>query len=186
MVDAAGTTKYAYTAGNQLYTEDGPMASDTVTNTYWNRLRMALKLQQPTGAWTNGFGYDSAKRLTNVISQAGSFTNEYFSGLGGGSGYSSALVKRLLLPNLSIITNDYDVVGRQLGTYLRTSSGTCLDSNTYGYNLVGQRTAFTNAAGTYYLYSYDNIGQLKVADSSVNTEDRGYFYDAAWNLHPVR
>ena len=66
MVDASGTTAYSYTSGNQLYTEDGPFASDTVTNTYWNRLRMALKLQQPTGAWTNGFGYDSAKRLTNV------------------------------------------------------------------------------------------------------------------------
>jgi RHS repeat-associated protein len=33
------------------------------------------------------------------------------------------------------------------------------------------------------LYSYDNIGQLKVADSSDNTEDRGYAYDAAWNLN---
>src|SRR5947208_10504955 len=26
-------------------------------------------------------------------------------------------------------------------------------------------------------------GQLTIADSSVNTEDRGYFYDAAWNLN---
>ena len=31
-------------------------------------------------------------------------------------------------------------------------------------------------------YSYDNIGQLKVGDSSVPSEDRGYLYDAAWNL----
>ncbi len=30
---------------------------------------------------------------------------------------------------------------------------------------------------------YDPIGQLKIADSSVNTEDRGYKYDAAWNLN---
>ena len=33
------------------------------------------------------------------------------------------------------------------------------------------------------LYSYDNIGQLKVATSSVSTENRGYTYDAAWNLN---
>ena len=32
----------------------------------------------------------------------------------------------------------------------------------------------------------DKIGQLTVTDSSVNTEDRGYVYDAAWNVHPVR
>ena len=37
MVDAAGTTKYTYTAANQLLTEDGPFTSDTVTNTYVNR-----------------------------------------------------------------------------------------------------------------------------------------------------
>ena len=56
MVDNVGATKFTWTAGNQLATEDGPWASDTVTNTYNNRFRSALSLQQPTGAWTNGFG----------------------------------------------------------------------------------------------------------------------------------
>ncbi len=84
-------------------------------------MRTNLSLQQPTGAWTNRFGWDAAKRLTNVTSQAGSFTNEYVPGVAGASGYSSRLIKRLLLPNLSIITNDYDSVGRQLGTWLKTS-----------------------------------------------------------------
>ena len=46
MIDAAGTSAYAYTAGNQLWTEDGPWASDTVTNTYNNRLRTGLILQR--------------------------------------------------------------------------------------------------------------------------------------------
>jgi len=31
MVDAAGTTAYGYAAGGQLWTEDGPWSSDTVT-----------------------------------------------------------------------------------------------------------------------------------------------------------
>src|SRR5207245_1144896 len=122
------------------------------------------------------------KRLTNVTSQAGSFTNEYFPGVAGASGYSSRLIKRQLLPNLSIITNNYDSVARQLGTWLRTSAGLALDTNTYGYNSASQRTTFTNAAATYQ-YTYDNIGQLKISDSSVDTEDLGYFYDAAWNLN---
>jgi len=42
MVDAAGTAKYTYAAGGQLYTEDGPFACDVVTNTYNNRLRVSL------------------------------------------------------------------------------------------------------------------------------------------------
>lgn len=58
-----------------------------------------------------------------------------------------------------------------------------MDSAIYGHNQANQRTAFTNAAGTYVLYSYDNIGQLVVATSSVSSEKRGYFYDTAWNLN---
>lgn len=40
MVDGVGTTIYTYTAGSQLSTEDGPWASDTVTNAYSNRLNI--------------------------------------------------------------------------------------------------------------------------------------------------
>src|SRR5206468_1184925 len=76
-VDGIGTTIYTYSAAGQLLTEDGPWASDTVTNTYSSRLRVALGLQQPTGAWTNGFIYDPASRLTNVTSQAGTFAYRY-------------------------------------------------------------------------------------------------------------
>jgi RHS repeat-associated protein len=180
MVDAVGTTLYTYTTGGQLLTEDGPFASDTVTNGYVNRQRVSLGLQQPTGAWTNAFGYDAAARLTNVTSQAGSFSYHYSA---GGTVLPGTLIRRIALPNTSLITNFYDGEARLTGTFLQTSGGSTLDSATYGYNVANQRTTFTNAAGTYVQYSYDNIGQLKVADSSVNTEDRGYNYDAAWNLH---
>ena len=183
MVDAAGTTKYTYTAGNQLLTEDGPFASDTVTNIYLNRLRTALSLQQPTGLWTNGFAYDAARRLTNLVSKAGSFADEYSTGVGGASGFSSHLVKRLLLPNLAAITNDYDATARLLATHLRTSAGVLTNKHEYGYNQAGQRTNETRVDARTVAYAYDSIGQLKVADSSVSTEDRGYAYDSAWNLN---
>jgi YD repeat-containing protein len=55
MVDAVGTTKYTYTTGNQLQTQVGPFASDTLTLKYTNRLRATLKLQQPQVFWTNAF-----------------------------------------------------------------------------------------------------------------------------------
>ena len=79
--------------------------------------------------------------------------------------------------------NTFDSVARLTGTWLNNSTNGTLDSATYGYNTGNQRTTFTNAAGTYLGYTYDPIGQLKIADSSVNTEDRRYVYDAAWNLN---
>src|SRR5579883_111568 len=176
MLDAVGTTTYSYTAGNQLWTETQPFASSTVTNRYVNWLRTSMVLQQPSGLWTNKFVYDAAGRLTNVTSPSGVF------GYGFGA-RPSTLVSRLSLPNTSCITNTFDSGARLTGTYLDNNSGTVLDSSIYGYNAASQRTAFTNAAGTYVQYSYDNIGQLKVAISSASTENRGYAYDSAWNVN---
>ena len=59
LVDAPGTTKFAYTACGQLWTEDGTFSSDTVTNRYTSRWRTGLKFQQPTGDWTHLFAYDA-------------------------------------------------------------------------------------------------------------------------------
>ena len=78
------------------------------------------------------------------------------------------------LPSGAYITNYYDPVARLLSTLLKNSGGSTLDSALYGYNEGNQRTAYTNAAGAYVLYTYDPIGQLKVATSSVSSEDRGY------------
>jgi YD repeat-containing protein len=64
-----------------------------------------------------------------------------------------------------------------------------LDSAIYSYNSANQRTAFTNAAGTYARYSYDPIGQLKVVRTTnssgtiISGETKGYNYDKAWNLN---
>ena len=69
--------RIALRSGGLLNTEDGPWSSDTVTNSYVNRLRTSLVLQQPTGLWTNGFIWDAAGRLTNATSRAGSFVYQY-------------------------------------------------------------------------------------------------------------
>ncbi len=63
-----GTTKYSYTLGNQLLTELSPFSSGGLTNTYVNRLRISLSLQQPTGTWTNRFVYDAnGNCVTNFV-----------------------------------------------------------------------------------------------------------------------
>src|SRR6266508_6965024 len=53
----------------------------------------------------------------------------------------------------------------------------------YLYNQGNQRTRLTRTDASYYTNNYDNIGQLAWADSTVAGEDRGYLYDAAWNLN---
>jgi len=176
MVDAAGTTKFTYTAGGQLLGEDGPLADDTVTSVYSNGLRTGWTLQQPNDVWWNSFGYDSARRLVGVASPAGTFGYSFLTG-------ASPLVSYLSLPNGSHIEKAYDNVARLRSTKLLDSGSSVLDSSAYGYNAASQRVAFTNAAGTWVNNRYDRIGQLAVADSSVNSEDRGYSYDAAWNLN---
>jgi RHS repeat-associated protein len=171
-----GTTKYTYSAAGQLLTEDGPFRFDTVTNIYSNRFRIKLSLQQPTGSWTNAFAYDSTKRLTNVTSPAGAF----------GYLYDATLFthhpERITLPNTSYITNIFDADARLTATYLENSGNSVLDSYVYVYDPANQRTNLTRVDSTV-AYKYDPIGQLKVADSSVAGEDRGYSYDSAWNLN---
>jgi len=183
MVDALGTSMFTYTLGNQLLTEVGPFADDAMTNTYVNRLRTSLVLQQPSGLWTNAFAYDAARRLTDIVSPAGSSTNVYIAGVGGASGYCSGLLERLLEPNGSAITNDFDPVARLLGAYWRTSSGALTNKHEYLYNLAGQRTNEIRIGGTTVAYVYDPIGQLGAATSSDSVEELGYDYDAAWNLN---
>jgi RHS repeat-associated protein len=179
MVDAVGTTGFEYAPGGLLAKEDGPWSSDTVTNGYTKRLRHGLGLLQPTGWWTNSFKYDLARRLTNTASPAGTFSYTFT----GPIGVASSLIQRISLPGGGSITNDFDVLGRLKGTWLKKSDGTTLDSSTYVLNAGNQRTWHTNTSGTNVGYTYDSIGQLKVANSSLDSEDRGYTYDSSWNLN---
>ena len=118
--------------------------------------------------------------MTNVTSAAGAFGYTHTALY---SGYSGRLVQQLGLPSGAYVTNLYDPVARLLGTRLKSSGGSTLDAALYGYNAGNQRTAYTNAAGTYVLYSCDAIGQVKVGTSTTSSENRGYAYDAAWNLN---
>ena len=146
-----------------------------VTYTYNNRLRASLTLQQPSGSWVQNYYYDGAHRLRTNTSPAGTFAYAF---QGAGS-----MVQKLTLPNASYITNTYDNVARLTGTYLDNSVNTILDKSEYLYNSGNQRIRHTRTDGSYYTNNYDNIGQLTWAESTVANEDRGYLYDAAWNLN---
>ena len=184
MVDAVGTTVYGYDAAGQLLSEDGPWPNDTVSYSYNNRLRTGLSLQAPDAeAWTQGYSYDSARRLTSVTSPIGAFDYTY-------DAVQLQRVDELTLPNGAYITNAYDSVARLLSTALESSSNSNLDSYAYGYNQANQRTNVTRTAGDFVKYTYDNMGELKMAvgKEAGGTTNRwqeqfGYAYDAAGNLN---
>ncbi|MBI3850013.1 MAG: RHS repeat-associated core domain-containing protein, partial [Verrucomicrobia bacterium] len=130
--------------------------------------------------WTNQFGYDSAKHLTSVTAPGGTFTYTL-----GAANAASPLPKKVLLGNTSYITNTYtyDSMARLTGTYLKTSANVLTNKHEYSYTAGNQRTQQTFMDAATYGYTYDNIGQLTNADSSVAAQDRKYVYDAAWNLN---
>jgi RHS repeat-associated protein len=183
MVDGIGTTTYGHDQVGQLLSEGGLWPSDTVNYTYQNRLRSELSLSHPGGsAWTENYGYDSTRRLTNVVSFAGIFSYTY-------DPVKLLRVAELELPNSAYITNTYDSVARLLSTALINTGGTNLDSAYYVYNTAGQRTSETNTAGDYRNYTYDNESELVTAKgkeasgTSRIQEQFGYAYDAAGNLN---
>jgi RHS repeat-associated protein len=187
MIDAAGTTRYAY-ANGMLVSEDGPWASDTVSYGYNNaRLRSQLAILQPTGnAWTNSYGYDSARRLTGVTSPAGTYGYQ-FTGPG-------TLVARLDQPGGFWVTNTFDGRGRLTDTTLYDNTSTILNRHGYTVNDAHQRTTITrtNYAASSYNgkvdYTYDNAGEVRKAraynsaGTPVAAENFDFGYDAGWNM----
>ena len=57
-------------------------------------------------------------------------------------------------------TKQYDLLNRltSIGTTNAGSATIC--SSAYGYNSANQRTAMTNADGSYWVYGYDSLGQV--------------------------
>ena len=152
-------------------------------------LTTSASLEQPSGTWTQSYLYDGYGRLTNVNSSAGDFGYQYAAG-------QATRLSRVNLPNGHYITNQFDPLARMTNSTLVTSGGAVRNAHGYQLNLGHQRTnqVFTNAtlslAGERMGYSYDNIGQLKVAKGKLadgttdwSGKQFGYAYDAAWNLN---
>ncbi len=184
MVDAVGTTVYGYDAVGQLLSEDGPWADDTVSYSYNNRLRTGLRVAAPNAsAWAQSYGYDSTRRMTNIVSPAGAFAYAY-------DLVAHQMVDQVSLPGGAYITNIYDGNARLLSTVLTNNGGPEMDSWAYTYNVGNQRTKVTRTKGSYVDYTYDNIGQLQSAKGKESggvtnrlLEQFGYGYDTAHNLN---
>ena len=187
MADAVGTTAFAYTPVGQMASETGPWADDAMSYTYSQRLRVALSLSEPSGSWSQTYGYDSLSRMTNLVSLAGTFTY-----ILGGASTASPLIKELLLPNAANITNSYDSLARLTKTAFNNYWGHTLDGYSYQPDPLDLRTNITRNFGltnSSVSVGYDLIGQLtswgaKEPNGAARlNEQLSFGYDAAHNLH---
>jgi RHS repeat-associated protein len=185
MMDAVGTTAFSYTPVGQLASENGPWPNDTVSYLYSQMLRTNLTLTQASGSWAQGYGYDSAWRMTQVVSPAGTFGYTF-------NGGASPLVTGITLPNGASIANSYDSLARLKETDLNNQWGHTLDGYTYGLDALGLRTNIVRNFGlmsSTVNVSFDNIGQITswIARETNGTprwqEQLGFGFDAADNLH---
>lgn len=182
------TSAYTYHPGGAVATEDGPWSSDTLSYHYNTAgLRDGLTIQQPAGSFTNGYSYDAAHRLTQIVSHSGTYTYDYYP-TNGGFTAATHLIRKLTLPPGSYITNSFDNNARELETTLNTSADAELNDHAYVYNVGNRRTKQTYTDNSYVTYTYDDAGELRTAyttnssGAEITAQRYMYGYDAAWNM----
>jgi RHS repeat-associated protein len=186
MADAVGTDAFSYTPVGQLQSETGPWPSGTVAFAYSQGLRTNLNLSQPSGNWSQSYGFDLGWRMTNTISSAGAFEYSF------GFQPASSLVTGIQLPNDAKIVNTFDALARQTGTALNNYWGHTLDGYSYTPDALGLRTNIVRNLGltsSTVAAGFDNIGQLTSWSATETNgmlrqnEQLGFGFDAADNLH---
>ena len=183
MVDAVGTTAFSYTGAGQLAGESNAWAG--VTYAYAQQLRTAMSLNSQSSDLGYSYGYDSAWRLTDVVSPAGMFGYHYLSSIFN-------LPSSISLPNYATITNTYDPLARLKQTSFKNFWGHTLDGYTYTLDPLGLRTNIVRNLGltnSSVAIGYDSIGQLTSWNAAEGSgtlrqnEQLGFSFDAADNLH---
>jgi hypothetical protein len=153
------TTSFTYNLSGQVLTESysgGALSGKTISKTYLNGiLPTAVSLNSPSTVVS--YAYDGASRMTNVVSGAYSAGYSYAPG--------SRLVEQINArssTNLLVQRKQYDFNNRLTGISATPANGTQLPwSFRYVYNDASQRIRSDLADGSYWIYDYDSLGQVK-------------------------
>jgi len=150
-----------YNDAGKLLTESypaGPLSGLSVSNSYDNLLRrtgVAL-LSGSTELHSADYSYDAnSGRLATVSDGTNSATYRYVD-------YSSLVDEIVFKENSNTrmtTTKDYDKLNRLTSISSKTNS-VAVASFDYAYNNANQRTSVTNADGSYWVYTYDDLGQV--------------------------
>ena len=161
IVDATGSHLLSYDAAGHLVAETqtaGLLAGVNLTNTYdalGRRTDLSLSLEP--SALSLSYAYDEASRLHSVTSGLESAEYSYLA--------NSALVRQIDLRHNGVsamtTTKQYDQLNRLTQVRSLGASPWPVASFDYTYNDANQRTRVTEADGSYWLYQYDSLGQVK-------------------------
>ncbi len=157
------TNTFTFTSSRQVATESysgGFLAGITVSNAYdslHRRSTNAVLLNGVIQAMT-AYSYDDLSRLATVSDGTNSATYSYVpdSTLIGGVVYAQNGTNRMTR------TNQYDALNRVTNIVWKVGS-TVISSFAYQYNSANQRTRMDREDGTYTVYAYDSLGQVKSA-----------------------
>jgi RHS repeat-associated protein len=155
------TTTFTYNDASEVLTESysgGTLDSLSVTNGYDQLMRRTnlAALYSTTPLLTNAYSYDAASRLLTVKDGGtNSATYTYVA--------NSFLVSQIVFTNGSIqrmvTTKSYDMLNRLTNT-VSVTNGIAVASFAYQYNSANQRTKRTDVDGSYWVYTYDSLGQV--------------------------
>lgn len=135
----------------------GPLDGLSVTNAYDPLLRRTALALASQSATLTQYGYDAASRLQGVTNGADSAIYTYLA--------NSPLVGQITFRSNSITrmttTKSYDNLNRltQISS-LGSAGGASPISFNYGNNTANQRTSVTNSDNSFWVYKYDNLGQV--------------------------
>ena len=189
LTDSFGTTTFAYTPTGQLSNETTTAAgwsSAAISFGYTQGHRTSLTLTQPSGTWSQTYGYDGAWRMTSLASPAGSFGYQY--AISG----AQNLISGITLPGGASIANGYDGLARLTSTALLNPWGHVLDGSSYLLTSNGLRINITRELGmttNIVTAGYDPIGQLtnwsgqEASGALRRNEQLSYSYDLGGNLN---
>jgi RHS repeat-associated protein len=153
------TVTRAYNDAGQLLSETysgGPLDGLSVNNGYDSLLRrttLALnsQLSTPNSA---AYTYDPASRLHTVSDGTNTATYTYLA--------NSALLDSIVFQQAGVTrmttTKQHDYLNRL--SSISSAVGSSAIDYSYQYNSANQRTAVTNADGSYWAYEFDALGQV--------------------------
>jgi RHS repeat-associated protein len=163
---------------------DGVLSDLTITNVFDSFLRRKTNGALGGSSWIaqSRYSYDDASRLHSVSDGTNSATYSYLA--------NSPLVSQIAFTNNTtgrmVTTKQHDFLNR-LTNISSVAGSTTVASFAYPYNTAGQRTSVTNSDGTYWVYSYDNLGQVTAGNkywsdgTAVTGQQFSYAFDDIGN-----
>jgi len=186
--DAAGSHTRTFNTAGEMQTEQiaGGLLDGVSINIGYDGFLRRSSLQTSQGANTlsnQTYGYDPTSRLQTITSGSQTITYGYYpnSGLLNTTGFTGG----------TNISRSYDSPGR-LQNITTTPAAGAAQSYTYTYNDLNQRTQLTRENGSYWIYTYNDRGELASgkkywSDNSIvwgaQTE---YSFDNIGNLNKSR